>query len=108
MKTLKFKDFKAKWILSGIKTSSMRLFDEKNIQKDDDLELINSDTQEKFANARVVEVVEKKIKDLCDNDFDGHEKFESNKQMFEIYKKYYGDRVDENTIVKIIKFKLIK
>jgi len=44
MKTLKFKDFKARWILEGVKTATMRLFDDKDLQKGDELELVNGDT----------------------------------------------------------------
>jgi len=53
MKTLKFKNFKAEWILNGTKTSTMRLFDDKGLKVGDDLELINSDTQKVFAKAKV-------------------------------------------------------
>lgn len=46
MKTLKFKSFKARWILDGVKTSTMRLFDDKDLQIGDQLALTNSDTME--------------------------------------------------------------
>lgn len=107
-KTLKFRDFKAKWILEGKKTSSMRLFDEKDIKEGDDLDLINWNTGEKFVKVKVVKVIVKKISELLEDDFKGHEKFENMEKMMESFRKYYGDKVNQDTIVKIIRFKLLK
>ncbi len=47
------------------------------------------------------------LKDLVDSDFDGHERFESEEKMYEEYRKYYGDKVTPESVVKIIKFKLL-
>ncbi len=106
MKSLKFKDFKAEMILAGEKTSSMRLFDDKNIQTGDNLDLINSDTGEIFAQAQVVQVIEKKIGGVEAKDLIGHEKFDSQEAMLQVFKKYYGDKVGLETTVKIVRFKL--
>lgn len=38
---------------------------------------------------------------------DGHEKFASKEEMYATYSTYYNKTVDENTLVKIIKFELI-
>ena len=46
--------------------------------------------------------------ELTDEDWKGHEKFESEKKMYDTYSKYYNQKVGENSPVKIIKFKLIK
>lgn len=64
--------------------------------------------KEKFADAEIVKVREKKLGEIEEKDFEGHEKFDSKEEMFETYKKYYGDKVDWNTIIKIIKFKLLR
>ena len=48
------------------------------------------------------------MKNLEDSDFDGHEKFESEEKMYEVYRSYYGDRVSPDTIIKMVDFKLIK
>ena len=40
-KALKFKAFKAGWILAGMKTATLRLFDDKDLQVADKLDLIN-------------------------------------------------------------------
>ena len=107
MKTLKFRLNLIPLILSGEKTSTWRLFDDKDLQVGDTVELINWDTKEVFRNAELTEVREKPLGEINDDDFEGHEKFESEEVMYETYRKYYGYKVGKNTIVKIIKFELI-
>jgi hypothetical protein len=106
MKTLKFKGFKAEWVLEGTKTSTMRLFDDKDIQVGDDLEFINSDTTEVFARAHVTNVIEKKLGELEDIDFEGHEKWDNQDEMMKSLHGYYGDKVSLDTPVKVLQFKL--
>lgn len=106
MKTLKFAPHLVPLVLSGEKTSTWRLFDDKDLQESDELMLINKETGEEFARATILNTREKKLKDLEEADFEGHEKFESVEKMYETYKSYYGDRVGPDTIVKIINFKM--
>lgn len=108
MKTLKFKNDLVAEILTGRKTSTWRLFDDKDLQVGDELELINKDTLEKFAEAKIIEVSEKKIKDLKEKDAVGHGNFEEPNVMLEKFRYYYGDKVDLNTAVMIIRFQLKK
>lgn len=107
-KTLKFRPHLAKLILEGNKTTTRRLFDDKDLQVGDKLNLQNWETRENFANAEILEVLEKKLGELKDIDFDGHEKFKDQDDMLSHYREYYGERVNLDTIVKIIKFRLIK
>ena len=104
MKKLKFKDFKARWILDDKKTATMRLFDDKDLKVGDELELINSDTGTIFAHARISEVINKKLSELIESDFQGHEKWKSIEEMYDGFRKYYGDKVGPSTAVKIIRF----
>ncbi|MBI2062450.1 MAG: ASCH domain-containing protein [Candidatus Yanofskybacteria bacterium] len=106
MKTLKFKDFKAKWILEGVKTATMRLFDDKDLKEGDELELVNSDSGEIFSRATITEMVYKKLGEIDDVDLDGHEKWNSKDEMLKSLKNYYGDKVAWDTMVKVVKFKL--
>lgn len=108
MKTLKFMPHLVSMILSGEKTSTWRLFDDKDLQKGDELILINKETEEEFAKAVITKVEEKKLKDVKEEDFVGHEKFESEEKMYETYRKYYGEKVNPDTIVKMIDFKLTR
>ncbi len=107
MKTLKFEKKLVPFILSGEKVCTWRIFDDKGLSLGDELILINRDTKEEFANAKIVSVYEKKLKDMDDADYDGHERFVSNEKMIETYIGYYGDKVTGDSLVKIIKFILL-
>jgi len=106
MKTLKFDSSLVSLVLSGEKTSTWRLFDDKDLSVNDDLILLNKQIGEEFGKARIIEVREKALKGIVEADYDGHEKFESPEAMIETYKSYYGDKVTPETTVKIIKFEL--
>jgi len=105
-KTLKFKEHLVPLILSGKKTVIWRIFDDKDLQAGDNVDLINADTKEIFGSAKLIEIKEKPFDEITDEDFDGYEKFESEEEMYETYKKYYGGKLNKDTTVKIIKFKL--
>ena len=85
-----------------------RLFDDKDLKDGDKIELIDWESGEKFAEAKIKKVREKKLGKIKEEDFKGHEKFESKEEMLETYRKYYGDRVDWDTVVKIIDFELLR
>ena len=70
----------------------------------DNLEFVNKETSQIFGYATIAKMWEKKLGEVSDVDFDGHEKFSSKREMIDTYKKYYGDGVDEDTVVKIIHF----
>ncbi len=107
MKSLKFAPNLVPLVLSGEKNSTWRLFDDKGLEKGDRIDLVNKSTGESFAHAVIVSVREKKLGDLVEVDFDGHEKFESKEKMYEAYRKYYGNSVSPDTEVKIVRFSLV-
>ena len=107
MKTLKFASNLVSLILSGEKTVTWRLFDDKELKEGDTLEFINKETGEKFAQAEILSVREKRLDDIEESDYEGHEKFNTAEEMLETYRGYYGDRVIGDTIVKIIRFKIV-
>jgi hypothetical protein len=106
MKIVKFRSNLIKQIISREKTSTWRLFDDKNLSVDDKINIQEWETKKDFGTAIITQVKEKKLKDLQDSDFEGHEKYESEEKMYEAFRKYYGDKVTPETIVKIIEFKL--
>ena len=106
-KKLKFTPSLVAKILTGEKTSTWRMFDEKDLSQGDHLELLDVKTGNKFANAEIVSVVEKSLKELEKEDFTGHEMYESKDVMLERYKKYYGEKVTFDTSIKLIRFRLI-
>ena len=108
MKTLKFRQVLAKEILDGRKTITWRLFDDKDLKVGDKLDFLEWETKNKFAEAEIIGIREKKLVDIEDEDLEGHEKFKDKEEMLETYKKYYGDRTSVDTVVKIISFNLLR
>jgi hypothetical protein len=106
MKVLRFSEPLPKLILNDKKTTTWRINDDKNIQKDDKLSFCFVDGRE-FARAVVLFVAEKRFQDIDEQDREGHEKFDSDKEMYLTYSRYYGFQVTPETRAKIIKFKLI-
>ncbi len=107
MKTLKFAPHLVTMILEGKKTTTWRLFDDKDLAEENQLSLIAKETGKEFGQATVITVYEKKLKDISEVDYVGHERFESEEKMHEMYKVYYGDRVTPETIVKVVRFTLL-
>ena len=105
-KNIKFRENLAKLILAGKKDLTWRLFDDKDLREGDEVDFINWETKEKFGEGLLTKVWEKKMQYLQATDFDGHEKYSNNEEMYETYRTYYGDKVGPDTIVKIIRFKL--
>lgn len=75
MKTLKFKESLVPRILEGSKVITWRLFDDKDLQAGDELLFINSDSGEEFARSQIIEVRQKKLREMLREitfDFDFH------------------------------------
>lgn len=73
MKTLKFRRHLAEEILAGRETVTWRLFDDKNLQVGDRLDLLIWETKEKFAAAEIVALREKTLGRVTPADYRGHE-----------------------------------
>jgi len=108
LKTLKFRRHLVQEILAGRKTSTWRLFDDKDLQMGDQISLLDWETKETFATASISSLREKKLGEIAEADYDGHEKFASPTEMMTHYREYYGDRVTAETPVKIIGFKILE
>lgn len=110
MKSLKFDHKLAQLILDGEKTSTWRLFDDKDLSVGDEVKLIDKvnpdrpETWKTIGTARINTIVQKRLGDITAEDYEAHEQFSSNYQMIETYKKYYGADVTPDTVVKIIRF----
>lgn len=105
-KTLKFKPHLISRILDGSKTITWRLFDDKDLQKGDQLLLAHSDTGEIFAKAIIVVIHEKEIRNLTKSDL-AENGYRDMTEVHELNRKYYGDRVNDETMVKIVEFALL-
>lgn len=104
MKTLKFTPHLVQKILIGEKTSTWRLFDDKDLQKGDKLVFLNKETNEEFGTAIVTSLHRKTLDSLEEADWIRHERFSSEEEMYRAFRKYYGDQIKPATEVKILTF----
>ncbi len=110
MKTLKFDHDLAVLILSGKKTSTWRLYDDKDLSVNDNFNVVDKvdpkdpSTWEIVGRGRITEIIEKNLGDVNSKDMEGHDSFESKEGMLKEYQNYYGQNVDYKTPVKIIFF----
>jgi len=104
MKTLKFRPNLVELIMSGEKTATWRLLDDKNLQGGDLIEFMNWETKKVFGTGVITQLKTKTLGTLEESDWEGHERFESDKEMYKTYRTYYSDTVGPETEVKIIEF----
>ncbi|HUS25733.1 MAG TPA: reverse transcriptase-like protein [Nevskiaceae bacterium] len=113
MKSLKLDHHLADLVRQGHKTSTWRLYDDKDISVNDTLQLIdkvdpnNPATWQPFATALVQTVIQKRLGDISSADSGEHGEFSSSKEILQAFKSYYGPQVTFDTPVKIIKFRLL-
>lgn len=105
MKKLKFAHHLIEKVLNKQKDTTWRVDDEKDLLVNDLLSLRTNENEE-FAQAKVIWVKQTTFENLTKEDAEGHEKFTSQKEMYETYKKYYNKEITPQTQVKVIKFKL--
>lgn len=103
-KKLKFAQTLVPLILNHEKTSTWRLWDDKNLTEGDVVDFIEYGTLRHFATAKLTKVIEKTMGTLTPDDKKGHEKFANDEVMFKAYAEYYAKSVDKDTPVKLIWF----
>lgn len=106
-KYLKFDEEQIQDVLSGKITTTIRMRDDKDLREGDHIVLIDRDNNDEFARADITMVYEKKFGDVDENDLQNHTQYESLIHMYEKYFEYYGEEVNDETPVKIIRFKLV-
>lgn len=111
MKTLKLNHRLAKAIASNGKTSTWRLFDEKNIAVNDVVLAIDKlkpkdrSTWQVFGKLTINKIVEKRLRDVSESDYDDYDRYYSLEQMLGVFRGYYrGKTVSPDTPVKILYF----
>lgn len=105
MKTLKFMPNLVELILDGSKTETWRPFDDKDLKEGDEVEFINKETGERFGTAIITSVVIRTLGTLTDEDWEGHERYSSDEEMYKTYQSYFPDEdVGPDTELKIVGF----
>jgi ribonuclease HI len=111
MKTLKFDHQAAQQIAEGTKTSTWRLYDDKQLSVNDDFKIVDkvdledSRTWKAIGTGKVAEIVEKRLGDVSPEELTGSENFSGKNDALNYYRSLYGERVTLDTPVKIINFK---
>ena len=75
MKKLRFAPHLVPLVLNGSKTTTWRLFDDKDLQVGDEFEMLHSETQEKFATGKIISINITKFKNLTESDHKGHKSY---------------------------------
>jgi hypothetical protein len=104
MKSLKFTPALCDLILSGEKTSTWRLFDDKDLQLNDKIIFLNNETKNEIGFGEITNLKVTTFNNLSSEDWGGHEVYSSKEEMIKTYRGYYGDKVGLNTELKIIHF----
>jgi ribonuclease HI len=110
MKTLKFDHAISKAISKGEKTSTWRMYDDKDLSVNDTFSVIDKvnpndpSTWRVAGNATITQIVEKNLGSITKEDMEGHEEFASTEEMLAKYQNYYGGRVTLDTPIKMISF----
>ncbi len=73
----------------------------------DEVSFLVWESGEEFAKARLLDIKESNLGGLTEEDWEGHEKFETDENMYITYSEYYNCEVNKDSLIKIIKFKLI-
>ena len=110
MKKLKLDHRSAQLVLQGKLHTTWRLFDDKDLTVGETVELVDKvepdhpQTWSKIGFATIRSIVEKPFKDIRSQDMEGIDISMSLEDAIEHYRKYYGQNVDDDTIVKILRF----
>lgn len=91
-------------ILSGAKTATWRLFDDKDLMVGDEIEFINIETGKVIGTGKITKLKLTTLDSLDESDWNGHENFASEAEMYETYRGYYGHKVGPDSELKIIHF----
>ncbi|PIP29795.1 hypothetical protein COU12_00090 [Candidatus Jorgensenbacteria bacterium CG10_big_fil_rev_8_21_14_0_10_54_38] len=76
------------------------MFDDKDLEIGDVVQLVNADDGTVFGIAKITDISKKQLGNITADDFIGHENYKSIDKMYNVYRDFYGDRVDKNTEVK--------
>lgn len=110
MKKIKLDHDLAQAVLKGDKTSTWRLYDDKNLTVNDRIVLIDkvdpqqAQTWQAIGSGRINKVVEKRVGDITPDDYEGHNPYDSQEALLADLRKHYGERVTRDTPVKMIHF----
>lgn len=110
MKQLKFEHSFAQSIISGHKTATFRVNDDKDLRVGDQVELVDKVDRDHPTSwvipgiLQIESITQKPLASLSSDSFIRAESFTSRKEMVQVFRRFYGDHIDEHTPVFIIDF----
>lgn len=106
-KVIKFTPELTEKIKNKEKTSTMRMFDDKDLTEGESVVLATRDGQNvsEFGEATLTQIIEKPLSKVTKKDYKGFKNLDTS---IEEFKQYYGDVVTKSTLVKIITFEVTK
>ena len=106
MKKLKFSPHLCRLIIDEEKTTTWRYNDDKELHVDDEIEFLNAENLRQIGIGTITSINQTTFGSLSDEDWDGHEKFESEAVMYDTYRRYYPDEnIGSHSAIKVIKFR---
>jgi ribonuclease HI len=103
MKILKFDPKLVPFIITGAKVSTLRIQDDKQLSVDDEVEFVNSATNEAFGIGRIESITTKRLKDIQDDEIPLNEIFTDKAEMLAELERRYG-AVTPDMHAKLINF----
>jgi len=113
MKALKLDHDLALMVQKGLKNTTWRLFDDKDLSVEDEVRLIDKvdpgdpETWKAIGRARIQQIVEKRLGDTVPEDHEDSAGFITDEEKLEVFRRHYGPHVTLDTPVKIVHFNFI-
>lgn len=110
MKALKLNHTLAQEVAAGIRSSTWRVNDDKDLHVNDVIQLIDKvkptdpESWKVIGQAKIISVLEKTFAQIDQSDMEADQKYNSLEDMLNEFRGYYGPQVNQDTPVKIIRF----
>lgn len=103
MKALKFSPQQSREILAGKRTSSWRMFDEKDLQSGDEILILSDTSKEPIGSGSITKVRTKTLLSTTPEER-AAQGFDDEQRMLDTLRDQFGHKVDWDTEVKIVSF----
>lgn len=107
MKRLKFTSSLIPLILTGEKTATWRMNDDKDLTTGDEVIFVDASTDKEFAQVMLTDVKTTSIHEMTDDDRSGNIEFETKDKLLDFMRQAYGEDITMNSPLKIVRFKVL-
>lgn len=112
MKTLKLDHELVELVISGNKTSTWRVHDDKNLSVGDEVSIVDkvdpklAETWKVIGTVRIHRIDAKRIDEVTMSEMAEHG-YMSTDNMVTVFKQYYGDNISKATEIKLLYFEVV-